>query len=156
MTVTNNKTRRRSRFVYDTRSAHDMKRHILCASFPEALRQAYGGNLESLHEYLRAFLPEDHAKTITEFHRRRLRRDLIKKVASPAPRAEDLIAEMARRRLGNRRKLFGKLPPGAFQQEIKAVAESLGEEGEINDADPERIDYKRILNMVRRGTKQRS
>ena len=153
MTLTANKTRRPSRFTYVKPTAQDVNQRIQRHSFDEALRQAYGGNLEPLHEYLRAFLLEDNAKAITEFHRRRLRHDLIKRVASPERRAENHIAGMARWRLKMRRKLFGRLPSGALQEEIKAVAESLLED--FHDADPERINYRRILNMVRRGTKQR-
>jgi hypothetical protein len=157
MTVTDNKTLRRlSRFKYTERSAQDVEQHIQRGSFPEALRQASGGNLEPLHKYLRAFLPEDHADVIIEWARRRLRPDLIKKAASPERQAENLIAATARWGLRNRRKYFGKLPRGAIQQEIRAAADLLGEDGDLSPADPDRIDFKRIRDIVKRGTKRRS
>src|SRR5262244_2321334 len=91
-TKANNKMRRRSRYEdeYVGQSREDVKRHIQYASFLETMRQAYGGKLEPLHEYLRAFLP-DQANAIIQWAKRRLRRDLIKRVPSPERVAEDMI-----------------------------------------------------------------
>jgi len=154
MTVTDNKTpRRSSRYVYAERSAQDVKRHTQRALFPEAVRQAYGGNLEPLHEYLRAFLPEYHADAIIEWARRRLRRGLIKRAPSPEREAEDLIIAYVRGRLRYRRQR--PLPGGEYQRLIEQVSSELAEEGDLDRADPERINYKRILKSIRRGKKRK-
>jgi hypothetical protein len=135
------------------RSAEDVERHIQSVGFAETMRQAHDGKLERLHDYFRAYLPEDHADAIIEWAKRRLRHDL-NRPPTPERAAEDLIIALARTRLKFERQR-GPLPRGSYQRVIDWSATQLAEDGELNRSDPERIDYRRIRNAVGRGTKPR-
>jgi hypothetical protein len=151
-TVADNKTRGASRYVYFERSREDVRQHIQYCGFRETMRQAYGGELEPLHEYLRAFLP-DHAYAIIEWARRCLRQDYIKRVPSPERVAEDMIIAFAKFRLIFVRQQFGDrpLPHGEYQRVIDEVWSFLAEGGDLNDADYEKISNERILKVIGRG-----
>jgi hypothetical protein len=149
MTVADNKARRPSRFKYFGRSPEDVRRRIQFQCFHETMLKAYGGELGPLHEYLRAFLPRNHADKIIEWARRRLRRDVIKRAPSPEREAEDLIIAHVIGRLRYARQR--PLPHGEYQRLIEQVATELAELGDLNAAD--QINYERILKSVRRGKK---
>jgi hypothetical protein len=140
----------RRRFNYRQRSPEYVKRRIQHAKFDEALRQAKGGNLDPLHDWLRDLLPDYAADALAEFHKLRLRRDIGKRVPSAERLAEDEIIRLSMYRIKMLQHRFGKLDPGIYKLLIDHSAELLAEDGELGHSDPERIDYKRILKTVRR------
>jgi hypothetical protein len=139
----------RRRFVYRQRSPEYVKRRIQRAKFDDALRQANGGNLDPLHDWLRDLLP-DHADALAEFHKRRLRRDIGKPVPSAERLAEDEIIGQSINLIKALQHRFGRLDPGTYQRVIDHTAALLAEDGELGHSDPARMDYKRILKTVRR------
>ena len=145
----------RRRFNYRQLTPEDVERHLQHGRFDETMRQARGGNFEPLHDYFRTFLPSDHADTIIEFTKQRLRRDLIKSPPSPERQAEDAITAEARYRIRMLQRRHGVLPRGAYQRVIDQSAEELAEDGELGRSDPARMDFKRIKNAVRRGKPRR-
>jgi hypothetical protein len=151
-TVVDNKPRRRSQYVHHPQSRESVQ-SIQNAGFRKTMRQAYGGNLEPLHEYLRAYLGKDHADTIIKWAKPRLRQDLIKKPPSQERVAEDLIIAHVRGRL--RYAPQRPLPRGEYQRLIDQVWGELAECGDLNDADPDKINNARILKAVRRGKKRK-
>jgi hypothetical protein len=157
MTVADNKARRPSRFKYHGRSLEDVRQRIQFERFRETMLKAHGGELEPLHEYLRAFLPRDHPDKIIEWARRRLRRELLKRAPSPEREAEDLIISYVQHRLKSERQRLGGRPlsRGAYQRLIKQVCTDLAEDDLLVPADPARINYERILKCVRRGVKRK-
>jgi hypothetical protein len=152
--VADNKARRPRRFEYRGRSLEDVRQRIQFECFPETMLNAYGGELEPLREYLRAFLPtKNHADEIIKWASQRLRRDLIKRVPSPEREAEDLIIAHVIGKLKYARQR--PLPHGEYQHLIKEVWGDLAEDGQLHPADPEGINYERILKCVRRGKKRK-
>jgi hypothetical protein len=139
----------RRRFNYRQRSSEDVERRIQRAKFDEALRQAKGRNLQPLHDWLRDLLP-DYADALAKFHKSRLRRDIGKRVPSAERLAEDEIIGLSIYRIKILQRRYGKLRPGSYQHLIHAATVDLAEDGELGHSDPARIDYRRILNSVRR------
>jgi hypothetical protein len=149
-------TKTRRRFVYHQRSKQDVDRHLQFVGFPETMRHAYGGKLERLHDYLRTFLPADHADTIIDWAKRRLRHDLNKYIPNPERDAEDQIIELVKhklkyvpRRLGSQSRAYGE-----YQRQIDWAWAKLAEAGDLYPADPARINNARIKKVVRRGAKR--
>src|SRR5262245_51161091 len=129
--------------VFSPQSCASGKQAIQEADFRETMRQAYGGKLEPLHEYLRAFLLKDHADVIMEWAKRRLRQDLItKKPPKPKRVAADLIIAHVRGRLRDVRKWLGGHPlrRGEYQRLIDQSCTELAEDGDLDPADLEGID----------------
>jgi hypothetical protein len=145
----------RARAEYKPRTHEERQRRIQYGRFPEAMRQAYGGNLEPLHKYLDTFLPSDHATTITEFQKRRLRPD-YKQPLSLEQEAAKQIAAVAKIILDNERKRDGTIPPKGYQRAIDKATERLWVDGELDGTVPASIDFKKIRTTVRRGKKKKS
>jgi hypothetical protein len=117
------------------------------------MRQAYAGKLEALHEYLRAFLHEDHADEIMEWAKPRLRRDLFQNVLSEE--AEDLIIGLVKNSLKDVRQRLGghRLPDGEYQRLIDQSRTELVKDGVLDAADLKEIKNERILKVLRRAAK---
>jgi hypothetical protein len=147
-----------SRFVYHQRSPEDVERNmrrVTLRKLREALRHANAGNLNPLHDFLRDYLPDDHVDALAEWHKRRLRRDLIKNAPSSEREAENTIAGLAIHEIKMLQRQFGKLPSGTYPKVIDWAATVLAEDGELYRSDPANIDYNRILKIVRRSAYQR-
>jgi hypothetical protein len=151
-TVADNKTRRRSQYVHHAQSRESVH-SIQYAGFRKIMRQAYAGKLEALHEYLRAFLHEDHADEIMEWAKPRLRRDLFQNVLSEE--AEDLIIGLVKNSLKDVRQRLGghRLPDGEYQRLIDQSRTELVKDGVLDAADLKEIKNERILKVLRRAAK---
>jgi hypothetical protein len=154
--MADNKTRRRSRYVYAEQSLESVRRDIQRDGFRETMLKAYGGELEPLHEYLRAFLHEDHADEIANFHKRRLRRDLCKDPPSPERKAEDRIISVVKYRLKYLRQRLGHpLPSGESERQVDQAWTDLAENDNLYNANHAGINKERILKEIRRGVKRK-
>jgi hypothetical protein len=143
--------RRAKRRVYKPVSFETMRRIIQNGRFPDAMRQAYGGDLEPLHEYLRTHLPADHVDEIAAFHQRRLRRD-FKRALKPAEEAAHRIVAIAKKI----KRYGGKISRGDYQRAIDRVTEMLDVDGELSGVDRLQLVElnKSMLNALRRGKKR--